>query len=1152
MTAPSRPAEPRLAAVWFADLCGYSSLAARNEPMALELVELLQQLAGEIVDRRGGRVVKFIGDAVLAEFPSVRGAARAALSLTSSFEQAAAVLAPGTSLRVGLHLGEISEARDGDIYGEGVNVASRLQERAQPGEVLVSGDVWRQLRQLPEFRATHGGARKLRGTATRLPVYVLTSAPVSGGDGEGSGGTRLTDHRQNTPTFPLVGRDTELTVLRQALERLGGGAGGTLLLAGEAGAGKTQLVQTLAAEAEGRAFQVAIGRAYPVESGVPYALIADALLPLVRRLDPATVASLADGGAAELSYLFPALGWAPDRRERAEDAAELKGRLLWTFTQFVSRLGTRVPLLLILDDVHWADASSLELLHFLARQTTQVPVLIVCTYARSGDDGPSRVLSLEQSLLAIGVARLQPVEALTRADIDHLLCSTFNAAPADIAAFSSVLYEWTRGNSFFAREVLGSLIASGRIREVDGRWVGWDAGSGLELPRTVRLAVLERIHAVSAAARAAADAAAVVGTRISYYLLRIVTGLPEDKLLAAIDELRRHGVLTERLENGSVVFDFCHPIARQVLYSELGKARCCRLHGTVAEALERMAEMASGEHVDDLAYHFARAAADQHGPKAARYLAAAGRGALERFANREAADYLAQALRLSAPREPVPASAGDPSANLDEAIRTVIDDLARAHQRLGEYPAAIALLERLIRDAEARGDMAAIAGLRRRIGLDCYWNGQHMDALGHFEAGIHVAHSAAAPAAVARLELARAACYQELGRADDAQRGIEQAHAIAEALDDEPLHARAHRAFLLLHTWIGPADAARRHGARAIELAERTHDPTVSFFSHWALALVEGFTGHIDQMVQHMTESERLAISLRSPLLRLWTDELSIEHAWSMGDWERGITEGERAIALARTLNQRTLLPRLLVWTALIRLARGELETARPVIEEAWTISRAGDSANRALDVHAVVPAHIGRAAYHLASLDFHAAIRTAEAGLAVADRSGYPFWAIHRLLPIICEASLNLRDLDAARRVEKRLRRDSERLGHRLGIAWSDACRALVAWLGGDVQRGAQLLRSAVESLDEIPIVPDAARLRRQLAGRLMELGDRAGALHELRRAFDVFLRLGARPELEKTRLMFAQLGAESPVSDDAPSPPPARIRSHLRRTRF
>jgi tetratricopeptide (TPR) repeat protein len=334
--------------------------------------------------------------------------------------------------------------------------------------------------------------------------------------------------------------------------------------------------------------------------------------------------------------------------------------------------------------------------------------------------------------------------------------------------------------------------------------------------------------------------------------------------------------------------------------------------------------------------------------------------------------------------------------------------------------------------------------------------------------------------------------------------------------------------------WIGPANAARRHGARAIELARRTRDPTVSFFSHWSLAVVEGFTGHIDRMVRHMAESERVAISLRSPLLRLWTDELSIEHAWSMGEWGRGITDGERAIALARTLNQRTLLPRLLVWTSLIHLARGELETALPYIDEAWTISGAEGCGDGAVDVHTVVPAHIGRAAYQLARGDYRGAIRTAEAGLAIADRSGYPFWAIHRLLPIICEACLVLRDLDRAERVERRLRRDSERLGHRLGIAWSDACRALVASLSGDVARGAQLLRSAAESLDEIPIVPEAARLRRQLAGRMMELGDRDGALYELGRAFNVFQRLGARPELEKARLMFAAMGAVPPSRND------------------
>jgi class 3 adenylate cyclase len=140
----------RLAAVWFADIVGFSTLSSRDEDAALELVQALQEASRAAVDAHGGRVVKWMGDATLAVFDSVDGALQAALALTERFHASAAAGRHGARLRVGLHLGEITEADDGDIYGDGVNVASRLQSNAPPGQVLVSRAVQETLRGRPD------------------------------------------------------------------------------------------------------------------------------------------------------------------------------------------------------------------------------------------------------------------------------------------------------------------------------------------------------------------------------------------------------------------------------------------------------------------------------------------------------------------------------------------------------------------------------------------------------------------------------------------------------------------------------------------------------------------------------------------------------------------------------------------------------------------------------------------------------------------------------------------------------------------------------------------------------------------------------------------------------------------------------------------
>src|SRR6266566_5919965 len=161
-----------LVALWFADIARYSTYAAEDESGALRLVEILQALSREIVPRHKGRVVKFVGDAVLAEFPSTELAVRAAAALSHEFREQSATGGEAHDLRVGVHLADVAVAPDGDLYGDGVNAAARIQETAQPGQVVISEDVWRQLRGRREFQFQDLGERSLKGTGS-IDLYAV-------------------------------------------------------------------------------------------------------------------------------------------------------------------------------------------------------------------------------------------------------------------------------------------------------------------------------------------------------------------------------------------------------------------------------------------------------------------------------------------------------------------------------------------------------------------------------------------------------------------------------------------------------------------------------------------------------------------------------------------------------------------------------------------------------------------------------------------------------------------------------------------------------------------------------------------------------------------------------------------------------------------
>ena len=169
--------------------------------------------------------------------------------------------------------------------------------------------------------------------------------------------------------LPLIGRDAERATLTRVLDDAERGTSSTIFLAGEGGIGKTRLAESVLQEATARGWSTAVGRAYPVETGVPYAVFADALLPLLKVLDRGALAVLSRGGEAELARLFPALELRSDARTPPAGAtSDIKARLLWNFSQFLGRFAAKRPLLIALENLQWADASSLELLHFTARQ----------------------------------------------------------------------------------------------------------------------------------------------------------------------------------------------------------------------------------------------------------------------------------------------------------------------------------------------------------------------------------------------------------------------------------------------------------------------------------------------------------------------------------------------------------------------------------------------------------------------------------------------------------------------------------------------------------------------------------------------------------------------------------------------------------------
>ncbi|MBW3534537.1 MAG: AAA family ATPase, partial [Gemmatimonadetes bacterium] len=714
----------------------------------------------------------------------------------------------------------------------------------------------------------------------------------------------LSDRSGPPSPLPLVGRSEDLDVLNGVLAD-GPGSGPVTFLTGEGGIGKSRLIRVLTDDAGRRGWTVAYGRAFPMERGVPYALLTDAFLPLIREMDSATVTVLSRGTERDLARLFPPLDLGEEASDQEEDPAERKSRIHWHFTEFVLRLGERQPLLLVLEDLQWADPSSLELLHFLARRIESGAVRILASYNSDDRDGNGALVGLERSLVSMRKLRLHPLRPLDRRDTAELVTSVFRVSGPPVLEFADLLYGWTRGNPFFIEQTLESLVVAGRLHRRDGVWLGWELRE-LELPSTILDAIEARLGRLSEEGRRLAEVLAVTGGRAPVPLLGTLLETPGPDLSASIEELAASGLVDEEEESGTLALEFGHPLIRETLTQRMSLVRTRRLHEQIALALERFHGEAAERHADELAYHFSRAGGPS-APRAVRYLVMAGREALRRHADREAAEYLQAGVHQL--RELQAAGDVSGSAGLEDLppLHVLRGELARALARSGRHEPAGKIWHDLAEEARKRGAAMDVAEALRHLGLLCFWTGRHREAIGHYDAALEAAGSAARHLR-ARIDLAAGVALQELGEPDAARKRIARALAVAEELSDPGLMARVHRASALVATWSGRPARARSHASQAIELAREAGDLHVEFWARWALAALEGLVGDVAASASQLDEARTLAEELHSPVLGLSVSELAVELCSATGDWDEALAQGERAISVATALNQHGVL----------------------------------------------------------------------------------------------------------------------------------------------------------------------------------------------------------------------------------------------------
>ncbi len=437
----------------------------------------------------------------------------------------------------------------------------------------------------------------------------------------------------------LIGRSTDLAILHLLIDEAKYGNGQVLLVSGEAGIGKSRLVM----EAKTYATQsmcILQGNCFESDQSYPYAPLLDLLRTFFNTHALEDFLQSSGSVASEFIKLFPELdnGQSEISMLSERDPQQEKRRLFAALTQFFIHQATKQPVLLIVEDLHWSDDSSLEFLLYLARRCTSQPILMILTYR--DDEVYSSLrhwiaqLERERLIQELALARFSPN------DVEAMLNAIFHKRYSMHLDLLDSLYTLTEGNPFFIEEILKSLIAAGELVFTDGRWVGRPVDE-LHIPMNIQDAVLQRTVHLSEAAREILTIASVTGQRFDFALLQQLTDHDEQQLLVLMKELIAAQLV---VEESADQFAFRHALTRQAIYADLLARERRALHKTIAETMERHYATTLDSYLAVLAYHYYKA---EVWDKAFQYGQLAGEKAQALYSPRAAIEQYSQALHAA-------------------------------------------------------------------------------------------------------------------------------------------------------------------------------------------------------------------------------------------------------------------------------------------------------------------------------------------------------------------------------------------------------------------------------------------------------------------------------------------------------------------------
>ena len=900
--------ERRVVTMMFCDVTGSTAAAEKLDPE--EWAEIMNGAFAHLIEpvyRYEGTLARLMGDAILAFFGAPiaheddpHRAVLAGLDILQAIgpyrEEVKRKWGVDFEVRVGINTGLVVVGEVGSdlrleytALGDAINVAARMEQSAQPGTIQISADTQTLIAPLFDFEDL--GETEVKGKSAPVRVYRVLGRKAQPERERGIAGLES----------PMIGRDQELVSLKGIVEDLQRGGGQIVSLIGEAGLGKSRIISELQQSLSERIASTSLswheGRSRSFETANPYTPFANLFASFFglsiedspeekyRKIRQATTTTLPTDGAAAVPFLATLMGLTVPEEDseliRYLQPPQVQQKIFRAVQRILEQAARNRPLVLVFEDLHWADPTSLDLLETLFPLTDRGPLMLLAVFRPVRQDPAWRLheIATRDYVHRYTSIVIEPLgEDDSRTLVGHLL--HVEDLPDRVRA---LILTKAEGNPFFVEEVIRSLLDAELVVRENSQWRATKEIENIALPDTLTGVITARLDRLSEESRSVAQTASVIGREFELGTLEEIFDGAES-LPESLSDLQRRELIREKGRIPQPHYMYKHILTQEAAYSSLLLSRRRELHLRVAECLERI----SPEQHHDIAWHFLRAGEPT---RAVPYLVEAGTHAARAYSTSEAISNFTQALEILADAK---------DATLE---RRAYEGLGSALTLVSDVPKAVENYHNMYHSAQDFGDLPMQVSALNKLGFVIgLMQGQFPEAEVHLAEADRLARECGDFPGLAELHMTY--CYMRVpfGQFEEAVSHLEEAAEIGQNLElEEP------RLFGLTHisntlTYMTRFDEAREKVLEALPLAEKLGN------RKWQAELLGLSTpiyhlrnGDLDAAMEAAQQAADLAAPIGAAEQEAYANLSLGLVSWFRADYENAVAYYETALTAGRT-----------------------------------------------------------------------------------------------------------------------------------------------------------------------------------------------------------------------------------------------------------